>query len=124
MLQTKDKLHHLYQAIGEPKEKQAEKLAKSFGVELDAETKQKAKSAGSNQVLAHAIADRVLLQLQAGKPRDAVMADLGRTKDAMKLAQKAFYEKDPEAIGLLQLDANDKTVADESDKVFLFDDSK
>jgi hypothetical protein len=42
----------------------------------------------------------------------------------LKLAQKAFYEKDPEAIELLQLDENDKSVADISDKVFLFENEK
>lgn len=124
LLETKDKLHHLCQAIGEPKEKQVENLAKSFGVEMDDEMKEKAKALGSNQVIAHAIADRVLLQLEGGKPEDDIMVDLGKTKEALKLAQKAFYERDPEAIELLQLDESDKSVADLNDKVFLFDDSK
>ena len=79
MLATKDKLHHLYQAIGEPKEKQVENLAKSYGIEMDDEMKE-AKAIGSNKVIAHAIADRVLSQLQNGKPEQAVMADLGKTK--------------------------------------------
>lgn len=120
LLQTKDKLHHLYQAIGEPKEKQVENLAKSYGVEMDDEM-ENAKAVGSNQVIAHAIADRVLVQLQNGKPEQAVMADLSKTKEALKLAQRAFYDKDPEAIELLQLDESDKSVVDVSDKVFLFD---
>ena len=42
----------------------------------------------------------------------------------MKLAQKAFYEKDPEAIELLQLDESDKSVVDVSDKIFLFENDK
>lgn len=67
LLATKDKLHHLYQAIGEPKEKQVENLAKSYGIEMDDEMKE-AKAIGSNQMIAHAIADRVLLQLNNGKP--------------------------------------------------------
>lgn len=83
--------------------------------------KQNAKAVGSNQMIAHAIADRVLLQLQSGKPEHDVMADLGKTKEALKLAQKAFYDKDPEAIELLQLDESDKSVVDVSDKIFLFD---
>jgi hypothetical protein len=37
----------------------------------------------------------------------------------LKLAQKAFYEKDPEAIELLQLD--DRAIADENDKIILYD---
>lgn len=100
LLQTKDKLHHLYQAIGEPKEKRVENLAKSYGIEMDEEMNT-AKAAGSNQVIAHAIADRLLMQMESGKSKQAVMSDLGKTKQALKLAQKAFYEKDPEAIELL-----------------------
>ncbi len=96
-------------------------MAKSFGIKMDDEMKEKTKAIGSNQVIAHAIADRVLAQIQNGKPEQAVMTDLSRTKEALKLAQKAFYEKDPEAIELLQLDESDKSVVDVSDKVFLFD---
>jgi hypothetical protein len=80
LLATKNKLHHLYRAIGEPKEKVVENLAKSYGVEMDDEMKEKAKAAGSNQVIAHAIADRVLAQMDTGKPQQAVMADLSKTK--------------------------------------------
>ena len=87
------------------------------------EMKQNAKTAGSNQMIAHAIADRVLLQMQSGKSQQAVISDLGKTKEALKLAQKAFYEKDPEAIELLQLGESDKSVVDVSDKIFLFDNS-
>lgn len=122
LLQTKDKLHRLYQAIGEPKEKQVENLAKSYGVELDDEMKHP-QAMGSNQMIAHAIADRVLLQMQSGKSQQAVISDLGKTKQALKLAQKAFYDKDPEAIELLQLGESDKSVVDVSDKIFLFDKS-
>ena len=49
------------------------------------------------------------------------MKDLGKTKQALKLAQKAFYDKDPEAIELLQLDESEKSIIDLSDKIFLFD---
>lgn len=123
LLQTKDQLHHLYQAIGEPKEKQVENLAKSYGIEMDDEMKENAQAAGSNQMIAHAIADRLLVQMQSGKSQQAVISDLGKTKEALKLAQKAFYEKDPEAIELLQLGESDKSVVDVSDKIFLFDNS-
>lgn len=123
LLQTKDKLHHLYQSIGEPKEKRVENLAKSYGIEMDDEMKANAKAAGSNQMIAHAIADRLVIQMESGKSQQAVMSDLGKTKDALKLAQKAFYEKDPEAIELLQLDESDKSVVDVSDKIFLVDQS-
>ena len=52
-------------------------------------------------MIAHAIVDRVLLQMQNGKDQKSLMSDLGKTKEALKLAQKAFYDKDPEAIELL-----------------------
>ena len=83
--------------------------------------KEEAKTMGSNQMIAHAIADRVLAQMEKCKDQKAVMNDLGKTKEALKLAQKAFYDKDPEAIELLQLDEADKSVVDLSDKIFLFD---
>lgn len=54
-------------------------------------------------MIAHTIADRVLMQLEQGKSEDEIMADLGKTKQALKLAKKAYYQKDPEAIELLQL---------------------
>lgn len=63
------------------------------------------------------------MQMESGKSQQAVMSDLGKTKDALKLAQKAFYEKDPEAIELLQLDESDTSVVDVSDKIFLVDQS-
>ena len=104
-------------------EKQVENLAKSYGVDLDDEMKHDAQAMGSNQMIAHAIADRVLLQMQSGKSQPAVISDLGKTKEALKLAQRAFYDKDPEAIELLQLGESDKSVVDVSDKIFLFDKS-
>lgn len=54
-------------------------------------------------MIAHTIADRVLMQLEQGKSEDEIMADLGKTKQALNLAKKAYYQKDPEAIELLQL---------------------
>lgn len=80
MLETKDQLHHLYNAIGEPKEKQVENLAKSYGIEMDDEMKANAQAIGSNQMIAHSIADRVLAQLQKGKNKHAVITDLTKTK--------------------------------------------
>jgi hypothetical protein len=43
--------------------------------------------------------------------------DLARTKKAYQIAQKAFYEKDPESIALLQLEVSDSS----DDKIYLFD---
>jgi len=52
------------------------------------------------------MAQRVLAQMDAGKNNEDVMKDLDRTKTALVLAQKAYFEKDPKAIEFLQLDAN------------------
>lgn len=52
------------------------------------------------------MAQRVLAQMDAGKNNEDVMKDLDRTKEALVLAQKAYFEKDPKAIEFLQLDAN------------------
>jgi uncharacterized protein (DUF433 family) len=52
-------------------------------------------------MIAHTIADRVLMQLQQGKSEEEIMADLGKTKQAFKVAKKAYYEKAPEAIELI-----------------------
>ena len=119
LLQTRDSLHHISEAIGEPKEKKVANLAKSFGVEMDDDIKEQAQRSGSNQLIAHAIADRVLAQLHAGKDKKSLAQDLSKTKESLKLAQKAFYDKDPEAIELLQLD--DRAIADENDKIILYD---
>jgi len=47
------------------------------------------------------MAQRVLAQLDAGKKNEDVMKDLDRTKEALILAQKAYFEKDPDAIEFL-----------------------
>jgi UTP:GlnB (protein PII) uridylyltransferase len=59
-----------------------------------------------NKIIAHAMAERVLVQLQKGKNQDQIQKDLQKSKEALVLAQKAFYDKDPEVIEFLQLDAN------------------
>lgn len=69
-------------------------------------------SDGSDKMIAHTISDRVLTLLEQGKSEDEIMADLGKTKDAFKVAKKAYYQKDPEAIELIQL-------ADSTDEVSL-----
>ena len=48
LLQTTGKLHHLYKAIGEPKEKQVEKLAQQYGIQMDDDMKEQAKATESN----------------------------------------------------------------------------
>mmetsp|Transcript_39319 Transcript_39319/g.60083 ORF Transcript_39319/g.60083 Transcript_39319/m.60083 type:complete len:80 (+) Transcript_39319:4337-4576(+) len=35
------------------------------------------------------------------------MKDLGQTKESLQLAQKAYFEKDPQAIEYLQLDSEE-----------------
>ena len=56
---------------------------------------------GSNELIAHAMAERVYEQVQRGKSRTTMAKDLSKTKKALALAQKAFFEKDPKAISLL-----------------------
>ena len=53
------------------------------------------------KILAHGIADRVMNLKQKGLDHHAIQKDLAKTKKAVKLAQKAFYDKDPKAIALL-----------------------
>lgn len=60
----------------------------------------------SNKLIAETMAQRVLAQLNSGKKNEDVMKDLDKTKEALVLAQKAYFEKDPEAIEFLQLDAD------------------
>lgn len=65
------------------------------------EMKHVASKLGSNELIAHSIAERMLAQVQAGKSKQQVAEDMSQTHSALKLAQKAFYDKDPEAIALL-----------------------
>ena len=64
------------------------------------------------------MADRVMAQLDSGKKKADVAKDLTRTKEALVLAQKAFYDKDPEAIEYLQLDETE--AANSNDKVYIY----
>ena len=59
-----------------------------------------------NKVIAQAMAERVLAQLEQGKPQTHIEKDLQRSKEALVLAQKAFYEKDPAVLAFLQLSAD------------------
>lgn len=105
-METRKSLKHISQQLGtgEARPPIVEKLARSYGVEMDADMKQQAAQLGSNQLVAHAIAERVLSQVNSGRSDAEVMSDLGQTKKSLKLAQRAFFDKDPEAIQLLQLD--------------------
>jgi hypothetical protein len=62
---------------------------------------------GSNELIAHAMAARVLDQVQNKKSKTVMAKDLSRTKGALALAQKAIFDKDPRAINLLQLKNKD-----------------
>ena len=46
---------------------------------------------GSDKMIAHTISDRVLVLLEQGKSEEEIMADLGKTKEAFKVAKKAYY---------------------------------
>ena len=59
-----------------------------------------------NKAIAQAMADRVLAQLEQGKSQTHIEQDLKNSKEALVLAQKAFYDKDPSVLQYLQIDAN------------------
>jgi hypothetical protein len=82
-----------------------------------------AKKTGADKVLSHAIAGRVLAQLGNGASKEMVSKDLKKTKQSMRLAQAAFFDKDPKAISLLQLsDDDDSENADSTDdEIYLFE---
>lgn len=87
--------HNVSAAFGFDKKKneapvKVESLAK--------EVKQKSAKQESKKLIAETMAQRVLAQLHAGKKNEDVMKDLDKTKEALVLAQKAYFEKDPEAI--------------------------
>lgn len=44
--------------------------------------------------------------MNAGKKNEDVKKDLERSREALVLAQKAFFDKDPAAIEFLQLQTN------------------
>ena len=71
---------------------------------MDEQMKKDVAKLGSNQLIAHTMAARVLAQIDQGKKQSDIQKDLSRSKEALNLAQKAFFEKDPEAIEYLQLD--------------------
>lgn len=59
-----------------------------------------------NEIMVHTMAERVLGQMNQGKSQEMVGKDLAKSKEALVLAQRAYYDKDPEAIQFLQLDAD------------------
>jgi len=68
------------------------------------------------------MASRVINQIEEGKSKESIAKDIKKTKQSLILAQKAFYNKDPEAISLIQTD--DKINLDSSDKIYLITDNK
>lgn len=56
---------------------------------------------GSSEVIAHTMAERVIAQAQSGKSKDELTKEMKESKKALQIAQKAFYDKDPEAIALI-----------------------
>merc|ERR1719327_661437 len=95
---------------------------------MSSEMKTEAKRMGADKVMSHAIAGRTLAQLGHGASKEKVAKDLQRTKESMQLAHAAFFDKDPKAISLLQL--NDDADEDEEgaagadttdDEIYLFE---
>jgi len=56
------------------------------------------KSQAAHQLLADTMANRVIHQLKSGKKHEDVAKDLHRTKQSLILAQKAYFEKHPDAL--------------------------
>ena len=104
--EVQSKLRHISQAIGKskPNSTTIDNLASQYGVTLDEDTKTQAAKLGSNELIAHTIAQRVLAQISNNTTQAQVMKDLGKTKESLQLAQLAFYDKMPEAVEFLQLE--------------------
>jgi len=69
-------------------------LAQNLGIEMDDSMMNDASKIGSNELIAHAMAERVLDQVQNGKSKTLMAKDLSKTKKALALAQKAYFSKD------------------------------
>ena len=65
-----------------------------MGIEMDDSMMNDASKIGSNELIAHAMAERVLDQVQNGKSKTLMAKDLSKTKKALALAQKAYFSKD------------------------------
>jgi len=75
----------------------------------------------AHKLIADTMANRVMVQLKSGKKHEDVAKDLHKTKQSLILAQKAYFEKHPDALQFIQ--TNDKINLDESDKIYLITDS-
>ena len=74
--QTQSQLHHIGSALGLDKRPE-------------------------NKIIAHSMAERMLAQLESGKSKDEIQKDMKKSKEALALAQKAFFEKDPAVLQYL-----------------------
>jgi len=54
-----------------------------------------------NELIANTMAQRMLAQVRSGKSSQSLHDEKEKMKGALNLAQKAYYDKDPEAIALL-----------------------
>merc|ERR1719327_1098963 len=91
---------------------------------MSSEMKTEAKKMGADKILSHAIAGRTLAQLGHGASKEMVTKDLQKTKESMQLAQAAFFDKDPKAISLLQLNDEEEPEGrsgdSTDDEIYLF----
>ena len=49
----------------------------------------------------------MLAQVKSGKPQKSLLTENKNMHEALKLAQKAYYLKDPKSVALLQLDVDE-----------------
>ena len=119
--ETQQHLKHITAAIGKskPTPQQVGNLAKSLGLEMNEVQKVEASKLGSNELIAHSIANRVLAQVHSGTSKDKLISDLNQTKSALNTAKEAYYKKDPQSIALLQLDESANTSTE--DQIILED---
>lgn len=62
---------------------------------------------GGTELIANTMAQRMLAQVKSGKPQQSLLAEKKNMQEALKLAQKAYYLKDPKSVALLQLDVDE-----------------
>ena len=53
---------------------------------MNDELKEQASQLGSNELIAHTMAQRILAQVSSGKNKESVMKDFQNSKEALKLA--------------------------------------
>lgn len=108
LLQTQKQIHNIFGKNKPSSDEKIKKVADNLGFKMSDDMKQEASKLGSNRLIAHSLASRVLAQLSKGKSQEDIKKDMGKTKESLLIAQNAYFDKNPEAIAFIQLsDDND-----------------